>query len=93
MPPTPSNIQSTLEQARILLSRETDCSPALKAVILLLMNFLEVLSASQAKNSRNSSKPPSSDPNRPKNPKNKSTRKPGGQHGHRGITLEPFEQP
>jgi len=57
------------------------------------MNFLEVLSASQAKNSRNSSKPPSSDPNRPKNPKNKSTRKPGGQHGHRGITLEPFEQP
>jgi transposase len=93
MSPTPSNIQSTLEQAKILLSQETNCSPALKAVILLLMNFLEMLSASQAKNSRNSSKPPSSDPHREKRPKNKSLRKPGGQPGHQGKTLEPFEQP
>lgn len=93
MPPTQSNIQNTIEQAKTLLSEDTNCSPALKAVFLLLMDFLVVLSANQAKNSRNSSKPPSSDPNRAKKPKATSQRKPGGQPGHAGKTLEPFELP
>lgn len=39
-------------------------------------------------NSKNSSKPPSTDPNRSKKPRTASTRKPGGQQGHNGKTLQ-----
>jgi hypothetical protein len=62
MPPAQSNIQSTVDQAKVLLNQEANLSPALKAVILLLMDFLIFPSSSQAKNSRNSSEPPSTDP-------------------------------
>ena len=46
-----------------------------------------------AKNSRNSSKPPSSDPNREKKPRKKGNKKPGGQKGHIGKTLEKVDNP
>lgn len=93
MPPTQSNIQNTVDQAKELLNQEVGLSPALKAVILLLMDFLSALSSSHAKNSRNSSKPPSTDPNRTKTPKSSTGRKPGGQKGHKGTTLAPFDDP
>lgn len=93
MPPTQSNIQNTVDQAKVLLNQEANLSPALKAVVLLLMEFLIVLSSNQARNSRNSSKPPSTDPNRLKKSKSPTGRKPGGQNGHRGSTLEPFDDP
>ncbi|MCU7887419.1 MAG: hypothetical protein KZQ59_03575 [Candidatus Thiodiazotropha sp. (ex Lucinoma aequizonata)] len=45
-------------------------------------------------NSKNSRKPPSTDPNRKKiSKKGKSDRKPGGQKGHNGTTLEPVDDP
>ena len=45
-------------------------------------------------NSRNSSKPPSSDPFvKPKSLREKTSRKPGGQPGHKGKTLHVFEKP
>ena len=45
-------------------------------------------------NSQNSSKAPSTDPNRKKSrKKGKSDRKPGGQKGHNGTTLQKVEDP
>jgi transposase len=56
------------------------------------VDALEALVAELTKNSRNSSKPPSSDkygPNRPqRSAKGEAKRKPGGQPGHKGSTLE-----
>ena len=46
-----------------------------------------------AKNSKNSNIPPSMDPNREKKPKPKQERKPGGQPGHAGFTLQQTENP
>ena len=48
------------------------------------------------KDSHNSSKPPSTDGFKkptPKNSRNKSARSPGGQQGHKGITLEKVDNP
>ena len=68
-------------------------SPAMRAsidmpilVVSLLVNRLNL-------NSRNSSKSPGSDPNRVKSPRRKSGKKPGGQPGHRGSTLQPYDDP
>ena len=46
-----------------------------------------------AKNSKNSNVPPSMDPNREKKPKVKQERRPGGQVGHAGITLQQCDNP
>ena len=56
-------------------------------LVTLLLNRITL-------NSKNSSKPPSTDPNRKKRgKKGKSPRKPGGQKGHIGTTLEPVDDP
>ena len=56
-------------------------------LVTLLLNRITL-------NSRNSSKPPSTDPNREKRSRRgKSDRKPGGQDGRRGITLEQVDDP
>jgi transposase len=56
----------------------------LEVLVLIITLMAERLNL----NSRNSSKPPSSDPNREKKPRKKGDRKPGGQNGHTGRTLE-----
>lgn len=62
----------------------------------LLEERVKELEAQVGTNSRNSSKPPSSDglqkPN-PKSQRQRSGRKPGGQSGHVGYTLEQVEEP
>ncbi|MDR2095147.1 MAG: DUF6444 domain-containing protein, partial [Treponema sp.] len=45
------------------------------------------------KNSKNSSLPPAMDPDREKNSRAKKKRKPGGQPGHQGNTLQPVDHP
>ena len=55
-------------------------------IITLLVNRLGV-------NSTNSSKPPSTDPNRKRKSQKKKERKPGGQKGHVGTTLQKVDNP
>ena len=70
---------------------------AIYAFILSLLARIEASEQRLGMNSTNSSKPPSSDglakPNMPKSLREKTGRKPGGQEGHMGTTLEPKENP
>lgn len=72
-------------------------------IILILQEEVELLTKRVAKleeqinkNSRNSSKPPSTDgfkKPKPKSLRKRSGKKPGGQKGHKGHTLEKVEKP
>lgn len=75
---------------------------AIADLVLMLWDRVEILEAKVAeleRNSRSSSKPPSSDkgnftnPPKPKSLRKKSGRKPGGQKGHSGNTLEQSSAP
>jgi len=88
------DISETLESAKKLLQEEKHISPALKAIIKILITLVTLLAGKISLNSRNSGRPPSSDPNRKKNNKSKNTnRKPGGQLGRVGVNLHPVENP
>lgn len=87
------DIDETLKEVETLLRHEKDLSPALLAMIKVMMMLLKLLSHRMGLNSRNSSKPPSSDPDRLKSSKKKSGRKPGGQKGHVGKTLTQIAAP
>lgn len=87
------NITEALEQARRELGEASDLPPSLKTSMELLILIVSLLTDRLGLNSRNSSKPPSTDPNRERKPRGKSGRKTGGQPGHVGKTLEPFDEP
>ena len=87
------NVDETIEKTRKLLAEDLSVSPALKSSIELLLVLVTLLLNQLGLNSSNSSKPPSSDPNRKKKKKAPSTRKPGGQKGHKGTTLQKFSDP
>jgi transposase len=87
------NVEETIESTRKLLAEDPSVSPALKSSIELLLMLVTLLLNQLGLNSSNSSKPPSSDPNRKKKKKEPSTRKPGGQKGHIGKTLQKFSDP
>ncbi len=94
MPPTRDNLDNTIADVYALLKSDPSVSPALRALIKLLIGFIQALAASKSLNSRNSSKPPSSDPNREKSGQTKNNkRKPGGQPGHSGKTLTLTDSP
>ena len=71
---------------------------SLESQIKELSDRLQALESRLNQNSRNSSKPPSTDffvkekPN-PKSLRKKSGKKPGGQEGHPGTTLEMVNEP
>lgn len=90
-----SNIKETIEEAKRLLDKEQNISPALRAVINLLLVFMEAMLARLGLNSRNSSKPPSTDTNKQKKKNKRSTsdKKPGGQPGRIGKQLKPVSDP
>lgn len=92
-----NNIKETIEDAKALLEKEKNISHALRAVINLLLVFMEAMLNRLGLNSKNSSKPPSTDENKNKNnnkKKNGNTgKKPGGQKGRIGKQLKPVPDP
>ena len=88
------NVKETIDNAKALLAKEKNISPALRSVIQLLLVFMEVMLNRLSLNSKNSSKSPSSDPNRKKSSTRKKTnKKPGGQPGRIGKQLKPVSDP
>jgi transposase len=91
-----SRRQQLFELARTALGQLVDLVLRLEAEVCALRRQVKELKARLSLNSRNSSKPPSSDglarpP--PKSLRQKSGRRPGGQAGHPGRTLQPVAQP
>jgi transposase len=83
-----------IENARKQINNEPNLSPGIKALVEMLIAVIQLLAGKRlAKNSKNSGVPPSMDPNREKKPKPKRERKPGGQPGHAGVTLQQTENP
>jgi len=87
------DVDATLDHVRQQLKQDTSVSPSLRSAIELLMLLIPILLGRVNTNSRNSSKPPSQDPNRVKKERAKSERKPGGQLGRTGTTLQAVENP
>jgi transposase len=87
------NIEEIVEQVKSQIAGEKDLSPGLKASLDLLLVLVILLLNRLGINSSNSSKPPSADPNRKRKPKSQSGRKPGGQQGRQGTTLQPVVDP
>jgi len=87
------NVEEAVKKVKDLLTEEVNISPALKASIDVLLLLISILVNRLGLNSKNSSKPPSTDPNRIKHPRTKADRKPGGQPGHDGKTLQKVDNP
>lgn len=87
------NIEEVIGNARKTLDDDNTLSSSSRAVIEVLLLVVSLLVNRLGLNSSNSSKPPSSDPNRKKTSRKKNNNKPGGQKGHKGTTLEKFDDP
>jgi len=90
------NVTETLAKVEDLLRKDRSISPAARAMFELLVTIIQLLVAKLGLNSSNSSIPPSQDPRRQRGAKSRSKggkRKPGGQKGHPGTTLEPVDNP
>lgn len=87
------DIDAAIRDIEKLLANDKDLSPALESAIKMLILVVKLMGNRLGLNSANSSKPPSSDPNRQKKTRSKGQKKPGGQKGHAGKTLEKFEEP
>lgn len=88
------DVQSTIDSVKLSLKKEKDLSPALRSSLELLLLLVGLLLNRITLNSSTSSIPPASDPNRKRSSTSgKGKRKPGGQKGHKGCTLEPVDDP
>ena len=87
------NVEAAVKEVTDQIAFEKNLSPALKASLKVLLLLVSILVNRLGLNSSNSSKPPSADRFRKKEPKSPTGRKPGGQHGHVGTTLKPFDEP
>lgn len=87
------NVEELLKRVKKALKEDMAISSGLRVSIEMMMVLIGLLINRLGINSSNSSKPPSSDPNRLKKTRKKSGKKPGGQHGHKGSTLEKIDNP
>ena len=90
------NVTVTLAKVDKLLKKDRSLSPAARTMVELLVTIIQLLVAKLGLNSSNSHIPPSQDPQRQRGAKPKDNgrkRKPGGQKGHFGTTLEPVPDP
>lgn len=87
------DIAAAIESVRSQLAEDDLITPAMRASIELLIMVVSLLANRLGLNSRNSSTPPSADPNREKKPRRRSNKKPGGQPGHTGKSLQPSDDP
>jgi transposase len=87
------DVDATIKQVKDQLAEEKNLSPAIRSSLEVLLLLVTLLASRFGLNSKNSSKPPSADPNRTKKPRAKGNRKPGGQPGRHGSTLQPVPDP
>jgi len=87
------DIQATIEKAQAVVREDKQMSAATKSMFEILILVITLLANRLGLNSTNSSKPPSTDPNRKRQTREKTGRKPGGQMGHVGTTLQKVENP
>jgi transposase len=87
------DVDDILAKVRQQLQDDQTLSVSLRTTIELLIALIQILTGRLGTDSANSSKPPSQDPNRPKKSRSKGERKPGGQPGRIGKTLQPLEDP
>ena len=87
------DVTATLERVKKLLADDKTLSDSTRSLMEVMVLIVTLMANRLNLSSRNSSKPPSSDPNREKKPRKKGDRKPGGQNGHEGHTLEKVEIP
>ncbi len=88
------NIGDELKKAKALIEAEENLSPALRAMLNMLLLIVRLMMNRLGMNSKNSSTSPSQDPNRkkkkaPPNP----NKKPGGQNGRIGKRLDKVTDP
>ena len=88
------DVEAAIDAVKTQLMHARDLSPAFRAALEVLLVLVALLLNRLTLNSTNSSQPPSADPNRTKLSKQgPSPRKPGGQPGRTGATLQPVENP
>jgi len=90
------NVTDALKNVEVLLRQDKSISANVRAMMELLVVVIHLLLGKLGLHSANSSIPPSKDPNRKRGSKRKAKgkkRKPGGQHGHDGSSLQWQENP
>ncbi len=87
------DIDATIKRVEGLIAEDNDLSPGTKSLLEILVLIITLMANRLNLNSKNSSKPPSSDPNRRKTNKQINGKKPGGQKGRIGTTLQKIETP
>ncbi len=89
-----ADIAKSIDKLQAQLELESDLSPTLRSMIEMMILIIQLLANQLGLNSQNSSKPPSTDTNKEtQNKRSKTTRKSGGQLGHKGATLKQVSEP
>ena len=87
------DVTKTITDAKERLASDTSISAATRIVFELLIMVVIFMVHKYGANSNNSGTPPSQDPNRTKKKRENTGKKPGGQKGHIGTTLELVDNP